>query len=61
MKLQDFIDQAQSLKDSWKDKEVVIEAENGLLFEPKIKLLSNDNLGIHGDDTDKIKRVIITY
>lgn len=61
MTLREFLEDAQHLKESYKDKEVVIKADNGLLLTPRIKLLHlESDFNLLTNDIDEIKQVIIT-
>lgn len=53
----DFISELQSLKPSLRKLQILIEAPNGLTFDPKVKVL------LQGKDSiiDKPKQVVITY
>ena len=57
MTLDDFIKELQSLKPSLRKLPVVIEAPNGLVFEPKAKRLLENNQTIY----DEATKMIITY
>ena len=55
--INDLINELQQLKPSLRELPVVIEAPNGLTFEPKVKVL------LQGNETmlDEPKQMIITY
>jgi len=55
--INDLINELQQLKPSLKELPVVIEAPNGLTFEPKAKVLLQENETM----LDEPKQMIITY
>lgn len=59
MKLKDFIKQLSEIKPELQEKEIVIKAENGLLFEPKVKFIPKD-IGNLSLDSESIDKAIIT-
>lgn len=59
MKLKDFIKQLSEIKSELQEKEIVIKAENGLLFEPTIKFIPKD-IGNLSLDSESIDKAIIT-
>jgi len=59
MKLRDFICQLDNIKDELKDKDVVIEAPNGLQLDPSFKFITiYPSMELSKENVDKI---IITY
>lgn len=60
MKLREFIKEASLIKDELQDKEIVIQAENGLLLSPKIKFIPKDKLKAVLD-AEHIDKAIITF
>jgi len=58
MTINDLIKDLQKLKPSLRELPVKIQAENGLLFEPKAKVLLGKNETLF---TDEPKQMIITY
>ena len=56
MTLRQFIAEISNTKESLMDKEIVIEAKNGLLFEPRIKFIPKDqyDLQLDAEHIDKI-------
>ena len=60
MTLRNFQKEASNLKDELLDKEVVIRAENGLLFEPKVKFILKEGESI-GFSEKTVDKAIITF
>lgn len=61
MKLEELIEQLQNVKDSLKDKEVFVVAENGLLMEPKIKSVLIDYRNAYDQSEENVKCLIVSY
>ncbi len=59
MTLRDFLKNAGSIKKELLDKEIVIQAENGLFMTPTIKFMKKDN-GDLSFSTENIDKLIIT-
>lgn len=60
MTLRDFIRRLSTIKEELQDKEIVIKAENGLLFAPEIKFISKDEYNFILD-AEHIDKIFITY
>jgi hypothetical protein len=60
MTLREFIKETSYIKEELLDKEIVIRAENGLLFEPKIKFIAKQ-IGNLRLDTENVDKVIVTW
>ena len=58
MTLRQFIERASMIKDELQDKEIFIEAKNGLLFEPAIKFIMKDTYPIVMDK-EHVEKIII--
>ena len=59
MTLRKFLQNASKIKDELQDKEIVIRAENGLLFTPEIKFILKE--GEFSLDDKGVDKVIIQY
>ena len=49
------------MKDSLQDKEIVIKAPNGLLFEPFVKFIMKDEHMMPIFDAEHVDKIFITY
>ena len=58
--LQQFIDDLNRIKQELRDKEIVIQASNGLLFEPKVKFIVKEIHNLN-KDAENVDKIIITY
>lgn len=61
MKLRDFIADSNKFKDEILDKEIVVEAKNGMFFEPKIKFILVDSTNPLLLDSQNIDKLVITH
>jgi len=61
MTLDQFIENLQNIKESLKDKEIFIIAENGLLMEPKIKPVLVDPLNPYDTSGENVKHLVVNY
>jgi len=59
MTVNDFIRELQSLQPKLREKEIVIMMPNGILVEPKAKMVLADPMNIFGG-IDNVKQMIIT-
>ena len=60
MTVNDFIKELQRLQPKLRDKDVVIQCPNGLLVEPKAKMLLKDEKNIFGG-IENVKSMVITW
>lgn len=60
MTLRQFIADISNTKQELLDKEIVIEAKNGLLFEPRIKFIPKDKFDLQLD-AEHIDKVIVCH
>jgi hypothetical protein len=58
--LREFIAEISKTKDELQDKEIVIEARNGLLCTPKVKFIPNE-IGEFVLDAEHIDKVVLCF
>jgi len=61
MKVSEFIDRLNVLKDELKDKDIVIVASNGLLVTPEIKFQLKNQMDSFNLSGDNVEYVILTW
>ena len=61
MTVNDLINELQMLKKELKDKEVVVQAPNGVLFEPKIKFRHKDPSTFLNNSAENVESVVLHW